>query len=498
MSQAETQPAPSFFRDALHGISFYAMPSLLRIPISMVLVPIYTRVLTTTDYGVLELLDITASLVGILLGGNLGIALFYYYSRAKNDWEKRQALWTACIAAFVLGLLVLALLVPFAPKISAMAFGRGANYVWAVQLLLGNLALSLQVDMIFMCLRATDRPRDYAVISVCRLVLTALLNIVFVAWLRSGYIGMLWSTIIVQGLFFVFLAAAYRKAFFGNFSLRLLWQYLVYSWPLDIASLATLTLTMGDRYILRHYVSLAQIGIYSLAYKFGFLISTASLIFNMYWKPKMFSLVQQPGGDHYYTRTQTYYNTALVWLAVMLSTALLPVIRIGTGKDFHEATAYIPLFAVAYSIRAVGEFNRNALYLAKKTSIEAGVTWLGCILALSGYLLFIPRFGLKGGVLSAAGVYVVLYFIGTALATRYRPIPMEKRRLALVWVSGLTCIAVYHLVAPATLLTQLLLGSACSLAFPVSLRILGFLTAGETDLLRRIYLRLPFAPKPTN
>jgi len=483
-SESAIRPV-SFFRDAIHGISYYAVPSLLRVPIGLTLVPIYTRILTPTDYGVLEILDITAALTGTLLATNIGVSLFYYYARAQNEWEKRQALWTGCAGSFLLGLLALGLLFPSAGFVSRIAFGAGSAYARAVELLFANLALCFPLEMIMNCLRAANRPRQFAALAVARQLASACLNVTFIAGMHSGYIGMLWSSLLVNGISSILMVWRFQPVIRGNFSLLLLWRYIVYSVPLDISALATLTLTMGDRYILRRYVSLADIGIYSLAYKFGFLISSTSLIFNTYWKPKMFSVVQQPDGEYYYSRTRTYYTAAMVGLMVMLSTVLLPLIQIATGKDFHEATAYIPLFALAYTLRAVGEFNRNPLYLEKKTSIEAALNWLGCILALAGYLVFIPTFGLRGGILSSAGAFMVLYFVGTWVAQRYRPMPFERRRLITVWASGLVWMAAYHFTVPSALMTQLVWGSVCALAFPASLWMLGFLSAGERAMLYR-------------
>lgn len=488
MTQSSDSPVRpvSFFRDAIRGISYYALPSLLRVPIGLILVPVYTRILTPTDYGVLEILDITAALTGTLMATNIGVSLFYYYARAQNEWEKRQALWTGCAGAFLLGLLTLSILIPSAGFFSRIGFGAGSAYTRAVQLLFANLALSFPLEMIMNCLRATNRPRQFAAVAVARQLASACLNVTFIAGMHTGFIGMLWSSLLVTTASGVFVIWRFWPLIRGSFSPLLFWRYIVYSVPLDISALATLTLTMGDRYILRHYVSLADIGIYSLAYKFGFLVSSTSLIFNIYWRPKMFSVVRQPDGEYYYSRTQTYYTAAMVGLMVVLSTVLLPIVQIATGKDFHEATAYIPLFALAYTIRAAGEFNRNPLYLAKKTSIEAGLNWLGCILALSGYLLFIPRFGLRGGILSSAAAFMVLYFVGTWVAQRCRPMPLERRRLITVWVSGLACVAVYRFTAPSTLVTQLVLGTVCTIAFPLFLWALGFLSVGEKAMLYRM------------
>ena len=70
------------FRELVKSTGKYSIAMLARRAAGILMLPIYTRLLTPADYGVLELLDLTTSMLSILVGMRIGQALFYFYAKA--------------------------------------------------------------------------------------------------------------------------------------------------------------------------------------------------------------------------------------------------------------------------------------------------------------------------------------------------------------------------------------------------------------------------------
>src|SRR5689334_9559085 len=106
------------FRDIIKKSGTYSVALLASRALGLFLLPLYTRYLTPGDYGVLELLDLTVNLAGILIGGRLGQALFYFYFSAGTEEEKDKCISMAFLCSLLLGCACAAIAVVGAPAIS--------------------------------------------------------------------------------------------------------------------------------------------------------------------------------------------------------------------------------------------------------------------------------------------------------------------------------------------------------------------------------------------
>src|ERR1700732_3479965 len=90
-------------QEMIKGTGAYSIAMLARRAVSIVMLPIYTRLLTPADYGILELLDLTATIISLFVGLRIGQALFYYYARATSDKEREGYISTALLCSVIVG-----------------------------------------------------------------------------------------------------------------------------------------------------------------------------------------------------------------------------------------------------------------------------------------------------------------------------------------------------------------------------------------------------------
>ncbi len=483
----------TFFLTSIGSIALYAVPMAVRFLANAAVIPVYTRLLTPADYGVLELLDLTSFVIAALIGSNFGAAVFYFYADAPDAAARGRAISTAYLGSFVFAAVGVAAGVLVAGPLSAMVFAS-SFYRPHLVLVLNTLAFSFPAEVGLCVLRALDRPRAYMFLSVSRILFGVALTLVLLIGFDAGLMSLLWSALAVTIATAAASGAICLPYLRHGLSPLLFLQQLRYSWPLSIGALATLILSFGDRYVLRSHVTLAEIGLYGLACKFGMMVSLVSLAFNHYWRPKMFSVVAQPGGQALYARVFTYYVLLLTAISVAL-TMLLPLIRLAVGPGFSGALVFIPWLALLYLVRGVSDFFRNAFYLEKATAREAQLSWLGALVCLSGYFLLIPPLKLWGAV--AATAISVLFLLGAAywLAQRLRSFAFELRRALLAAGLGLGLILLRLLLEPETLVAQLGLGCALAVVFPAALWWGGWLEPEEKQPLRESLSRWCSSPK---
>ncbi|MDX1980974.1 MAG: hypothetical protein SFV51_11940, partial [Bryobacteraceae bacterium] len=84
--------------------SIFAVAILFSRVASFLLLPVYTRFLTPAHYGVIDLLDLTMSLCGILLAAPLTAPMYYLFSRPENAGRQREIVRTAILGTSLMGL----------------------------------------------------------------------------------------------------------------------------------------------------------------------------------------------------------------------------------------------------------------------------------------------------------------------------------------------------------------------------------------------------------
>ncbi len=288
---------PSVYRDIITHTSIYSIAILAGKASSFILLPLYTRALTPSDYGTMELLELTSFILSAMVGMRIGDSLFYYYSKATTDERKRLTISTVLLGSILLGIAGGAIGWFGAAYLSRLVFGSD-HYAHYFRLVAAAFVFSPPAELGFCYIRALNRSYLYLFASIGRLAVSITLTVLFVVFWRLGVTGVLWSGVLSAAAVTVVTTAFCLShiRFRVRFGTRLLGSFIRYSAPLGVSSLGVFIINYGDRFFLQRYVSLADIGIYALAYKAGMLITYLQMPFETYWRAQMFSIIKAPHG----------------------------------------------------------------------------------------------------------------------------------------------------------------------------------------------------------
>ncbi len=453
---------------------------------SFLLLPVYTRYLSPADYGVLELLELTSFIFSALIGMRIGDALFYYYAKANTPELKQQAVCTVFLGAGLLGAVGGTVGVALSPVLSKMVFGSEI-YAAYFRMVFLTFSFSLSVEAGFCYLRALDRPVSYVGASIARLVVGIVLNVTLLMS-GLGIYAVLWSSLLTTAAMAVYLGGSALSGvrLQERFSRPLLFQFVRYSAPLGISGLSMFVINYGDRFFLQKFATLEEIGIYSLAYKLGMLITYIQTPFDVYWRSQMFSLVRKPNGDILFVRVATYLALGLAFVVLLFSLFTGPVLQWMVPSTFWGAAQYVPWIAAAYVIRTVGAHFRCVFLLEGQTSKEVQVTAVGTLTCLAGYSILIPRYRVWGAVASTVAGFAAMFAVGLWQAQKVRRYAYEYGRLAAVGVTTTALIVLFVFAKPQNPFLQIGLGMVLAGVYPLVLLWLGFADDEERNLLGKL------------
>ncbi len=499
--EAEVQTTrSSLFRDLLKGTAIYSIALLGQRVGSIVLLPINTHFLNTADYGVLELIEQIMMVVSILLGIQLSSSLGYFYFETDSPLAQDKAASTAMAGALLIGTFASAIGLFFIKPIGHLVFGQVDSHLFLL-IAFAVLPLAFALEAGFTWVRITDRPGMFAIASFLRLGITIVCTIALVAGMRLGVLGIVISAnVAIAGVACILMVYFFRRVHF-RFDRHLLVRMMKFSFPLSLGSIAMFIIHFGDRFILPHYRSLAELGLYGIAYKMGMLISLAYGSFHTYWSAQVFAVAQRDDADVVIPRIFTYVFLMLSLCALALTVICRPTIRILTTPQFHTAAFLAPVIIGAYYIRSIADFFRCFFLVEGHPEYEAICNWIGAAVCLVSYFVLIPRYGMWGAAIATALTFTVMSVIAIGWNYRIRPYKFEFGRIAkIVAVAG--GLAAFHLAVPVeSLVLEILRAILLILAFPAILYLLRFHRDAEIvearALLTKVLKRTGFGTRST-
>ena len=464
----------------------YGSGFLLARAAGFLLVPLYTRLLTPADYGVIELLDLTSFFIGTFVTLGMEQAVMKFYHAYDEPTARHRVISSAILFACGSGLIMVVALVPLRGFFSEYVLGsrryEALFYISFVTLLTTSVLNLLKVT-----LRAQQRSVLFTKVSLVQTGVAIALNILFVAVLAKGPIGIFYSTLIGSTSIAAYLMWRIFSETGMAFDLGKLKPMLGYGIYFVPAGLASYVLNWTDRYFLRAYASMDVIGLYALGYKIAMIVVLVVAVpFNQIWHSYLFEIEKQANAREVYARVATYFILALTAVALGIAMLSREIVVVMAAPAFAEAHTVIPVLVAAMIFFVVDNVFQVGLLIKGKSSRLSSARWIAAVANFGLNWLLIPRYGMMG-----AAIATLLSFMCSAVlilrqAQQTYPVPFEYRRYAQIGLAaGLTYALALVLPAP-SLWIGVAAKSAAWLLFPSLLALTGFVRPEERAALARL------------
>jgi O-antigen/teichoic acid export membrane protein len=384
------------------------------------------------DYGILEILDLSMSLLGMFLNMGITAALLRCYAAATTDEDRRKTISSAFLFVIVTGALTFLAALAFVRPVSALLVGPEAPPKYLV-IALSAFVLGYIANLPRSYLRALEASGTFVAVETGSLLLVLGLNILFIAVLRIGLIGILLSSLIVAGLQ-VPLHSAWmiRKTGFG-LNTVLLKKMLAFGAPLMFSNLAVFILNFADRFFLQQLRSLDVVGVYAVGYKFGYMLNYLLVQpFFVMWQSRMFIIHSRPDHPQIFARIFLLYSGLLTYAGLAISLLSPEIVRLMVGPGFAESRHVIPLVVGAYIFYGMGLFTELGLFLTDKTSMIGMIGAGSAVLNLVLNYVLILRYGMIGAAWATLLSFAVMTCASYVASRRVFPLPLPVGRASLM------------------------------------------------------------------
>ncbi|MFQ6060701.1 MAG: oligosaccharide flippase family protein [Thermoplasmata archaeon] len=467
-------------RKATRHTAIYSVGTALRRLAAFLLIPLYTRYLSPSEYGTLALILIMVSVLSIFLNLGMSSALFKFFFET-DDRRKRTRIVSTVFFFLVLSSTVLVLVsVKFADSISRLLF-RSYDYGSLLTIAFITALMDALTNIPLALLRAYQKPIQFTFFSLFRFLSSVSFILFFVLFRGEGVLGVLKGELIASiGTWMVLFPIVLRHVRF-SFSTRILGQLLSFGVPLVPSGLALWILTLSDRYFLQYFSTLKEVGLYSLGYKLGTLINVLVVApFTLAWGPLVFSVQRQSNAKAIYSAVLTYFLFIAAFVGLCFSLYARPLLeKIAMPEYLPSHVVVFPITCSYILIFAAGAT------LSKKTKLLALVTGFAASLNLVLNYLLIPRYGMMGAAFATILSYCSMAFLMLRASSRVYFIQYEFSRVGKIAVVTLSIFGLSLLTHRLSFWLESFCKTVLILAYPFLLNLLRFLSENEKQEIRK-------------
>jgi O-antigen/teichoic acid export membrane protein len=471
-------------RTAIRHTAVYGLGSIIVKALGFLMLPFYTHYLTPADYGLLEILDLSMSLFGMMLDMGIASALLRAYNSSANAEEKRRIMSTASLFVLATGLFIFLAGIGLIRPVSGMLFGPGVSPKYLL-LSFGSFILSYLNSMPRVYLRALEASGRFTMLEGGSLCVMLLLNIYFIAGLHLGASGILWSSLIVNGVQAVCLSGWVFWRVGAGFNMKRLRQMLAFGLPLIFSNVALFSLNFSDRFFLQRLGALEVVGIYAVGYKLAFMLNYLLVQpFYAMWQGRMYTIYKQPEHRKVFRHIFALYSLALTYSALVLSVFSRDIVGVMTDPRYRGAEEVVPVIALAYVFYGLGLYVQLGLYLTDKTRAIGAIGAAAALLNLVLNYVLIRNFGMMGAAWATLGGFVAIAVGSYWYSEKALPLDLGMGRVAGAIAVAVAVYLISRSAAPSSGAIAIGVKAASVLIYPVLVWRLRIVSPGELGVLR--------------
>lgn len=466
----------------------YAVGSAMQSLVGFILIPIYTRYLSPAEYGQLEILNTILLIFTMLLSFGFASAILKVHERdCRDETDRKTMIGNAFIFIVPTSLIITFILWWLAP-VGANIFLGGQEFTVYIKIILATNVLAVFSALCFSILRSKEKSKLYTLFYLVRFFLLLGINIYFVVGLHLNVLGILIGNLIAQAVIACFFIPVLVKNIKLKLSSRLLKKLFAFGLPIIPASLAMWVMDLSDRYYLKFFTDFTEVGLYSLGYKIGMVVSVLLVVpFQLAWPTISFSIADQDNVKKIYSRVLTYFLLIASFLALILGIFAAPMIKVLSGPAYFESYKIVMVIAFSYVLYGAHFVLVVGLHLKEKTKFYPLLVGIPAVLNLILNLYFVPTYGIYGAAITTLICFAIIVLITYATANHFYKMTYEWSRIiklgiVIALIIALSLFIPKDLSASSVGLSLLLI--AC---FPIVLYVLRFFEPGEIKNFKQFF-----------
>lgn len=478
------------------SLAAYQVADIVSKFIAVLLLPVYTRYISPSGYGIVELLANGVIFVSIVIRFGIIEAFLRFYF-ADEDRDRRDALVRRSATFLAITTTVAAAVLAAASgPLSRLVLGHRDVTTFLIAVL--GLWTFTNLELAYGLLRVDERIRTYAIASLTNVGLTITASVVLVVGLGDGARGLLIgnygaSTLVLLALWYSMrhrLRGPRRRGAGEQLS-----QLLHFGLPTMPAEISVYALNIFDRYYILHAKGTSLVGLYSVAIKLAGSVAFIVRAFQYAWPPLAYSVSDDAEASRLYGLVTTYYVLISGWVVAGLALLGRWILRLLTAHQYFGAYRALPWVALGWAMYGLWVVFLVIAGRAQVTRRNFPASIAGLVANVVLTVVLVPPLGIAGAGIALSGAYAVMLLVMYLLTRSAFRVDFEWRRLLELGLVMAGVAVVGDLLLPTHGAAGFLSRVALFAVIPLVLFLIGFAHPQELAQVRRLVARVR-TPRP--
>jgi O-antigen/teichoic acid export membrane protein len=419
----------------------YLLPMVIGCILPFITLPIFTRILTTEDYGVLALAQAYAIFVNGL--ANFGMTAAYerdYFQYRGNHLKMAQLLFSVLLFVMLNFLLLAGLTYVFRGVLAEIIIGSveyGNILFWAF---CGQFFSSI-ISYYLTYFKNSEKATSFAGYTMAAAFINLAVSLLLVAYFRIGVIGIVYAQVCSGAVVFCILSYKFTASMPLSLSRSIFNKSLRIAYPLTPRIFFGVIGTQFNKYMIGLLATVGGVGIYSIGQRLSYIVfyfmTAIGNVFSPQVYKRMFDLKER-GGKAIGTYITPFCYIS-VFLALLVALFSEEVISILTPLSFHGATDIVTILSLYYGFLFFGMLNGPQLIFKKKTHITSLLTVVSIGLNIGLSIPFILKWGAIGAAWAMLLSGLLSGMISFIVAQHYYKIYWEYSKIGAIFVIFFVC-----------------------------------------------------------
>lgn len=397
-----------FFKNS----ALYTIGSMLTPLIGFIMIPIYTNYLSPSEYGTMTTVQTLVGMFQLFLLLSLhGAVSRFYYDFLDNPNKQKEYLGSIYLFVLLFASIISIVLIVFDDYIGGFLFKNIAIKPYYYYLI--GLSWISAISTLPMTLyRAQEKAGTFVIINIIKSLLIMGFSIYFIIFKGFGAESALLANLIVTVIVTIFTYIYQLKDLKLSLNMKFIKESLIFSLPLLPHVASAWIISASDRVILEKYVSLTEIGVYSLAVQIASVLNMFYSSVNQALVPRYTILRKEDKKKESKQLLKIFFYVVFIsgLISIPIATVVLKII---STNDYQEAFYILPILLISQMINGFYFIPVAKLFYVKASKYIATSSIIAALLNIVGNISLIPLIGIYGAIIAtliAEAVRFILIF----------------------------------------------------------------------------------------
>lgn len=370
------------------------------------LVPLYTSVLSTSEYGTYDLIISTISLLYPILTLNILDAVMRFFMDHKTDKTDIVNIGFRIVILSIIFVCFFCIIINYSNCFKSLKGLEFLIFLYYSSYVFNQFFVQMA--------KGLEMVKQMGIAGVISTIIMLLGNILFLLVFKMGLKGFFIANIlsqIIPSLYYFVILKFWKYISLKKIDNILAKEMLIFCLPLLFTALGWWVNNVSDRYIVTLICGVAANGLLSVAYKIPSIINTIQGIFVQAWQISAIKEYNAGNTKEFYNKTYVVINSIMIIVSSFLMILSRFLAHILYAKDFFDAWQYVHFLIISTSINCASGFIGPILVAKKDSTTMALSSIIGSIVNIILNFVLIYFFGIQGATIATVISSYTIYHI---------------------------------------------------------------------------------------